>query len=81
MIINDFRGGIAYNELLQLVDKWPHNVPRRGRPPIPFTSTLVYITSPHTPAEVYHNLAEHDSLDQLLRRFEVKEVKPRKNKI
>lgn len=80
VIINDFRGGIAYNELLQLVDKWPHSVPRRGRQPIPFTSKLVYITSPLRPEEVYYNLAESDSLDQLFRRFEVVEVKPRKGK-
>ena len=26
VIINDFRGGIRYNEMLQLIDKWPHCV-------------------------------------------------------
>ena len=38
VILNDFRGHIAYGELLQMVDKWPYAVRRRGRQPMPFTS-------------------------------------------
>lgn len=74
VIINDFRGEIKYNELLQLVDKWPYSVKRRGREPMPFTSKLVIITSSLPPCDIYKNRLEEDSLEQLLRRFEVKEV-------
>lgn len=52
VIINDFRGGIKYNELLQLIDKWPYSVRRRGRPPMPFTSKKIIITSSMSPDQV-----------------------------
>ena len=73
VVINDFRGEIPYAEMLQLVDKWPHHVPRRCREPIPFTSSKVIVTSSQAPEEVYNRRAEEDSIQQLLRRFEVKE--------
>lgn len=75
VIINDFRGCIPYGELLQLVDKWPTHVRRRCREPSPFLSKHVIITSSLKPTDVYSNLAETDSLDQLLRRFEVIHMK------
>lgn len=71
VIFNDFRGGIPYNEMLKLVDKWPETVPRRGKAPMPFTSARVYVTSSLPPNEVYCNRAEEDNLDQLWRRFKV----------
>lgn len=36
VIINEFRGNIQYAELLDLCDKWPKCVKRRGREPVPF---------------------------------------------
>lgn len=71
VIINDFRGEIKYSELLQIIDKWPFYVPRRGREPMPFTSEHVIITSTLTPEEVYYNLSENDTLDQLNRRIKI----------
>eukprot|EP00918_Siedleckia_nematoides_P052795 GHVU01115306.1.p1 GENE.GHVU01115306.1~~GHVU01115306.1.p1 ORF type:complete len:237 (+),score=15.01 GHVU01115306.1:377-1087(+) len=71
VIINDFRGGICYNELLDLVDKWPKDVKRRCREPAPFLARKVIITSPDIPQNVYSRLAENDSLDQLFRRFKI----------
>lgn len=71
VIFNDFRGNIPYNELLQIVDKYPHNVKRRGREPMPFTSELVIITSSLHPSDVYINRNEKDSIKQLLRRFQI----------
>lgn len=71
VIINEFRGSIAYGELLQLIDKWPYSVRRRNREPMPFTSKHIIITSSMRPEDVYHNLSEHDKLDQLLRRIVV----------
>lgn len=71
VIINDFRGEIPYNQLLNLVDKWPFNVPRRNREPMPFTSKHVIITSSLPPNKVYVNREAEDSLKQLLERFNV----------
>lgn len=71
VIINDFRGWLNYDLLLQLVDKWPMSVKRRGREPIPFISKKIIITSSLSPDEVYHNRAENDKIEQLLRRFEI----------
>lgn len=75
VIINDYRGWIPYDRLLTLVDKWPTRVRRRNREPIPFTSTTLIITSALPPEDVYNNRNEKDSINQLLRRFEVIEVK------
>lgn len=69
VIINDFRGEIRYGELLQMIDKWPFEVPRRNREPFPFTSKKVIITSVMKPEEVYNNLAATDGIDQLMRRI------------
>lgn len=69
VIINEFRGGIAYAELLDLLDKYPKTVRRRGREPVPFLAKRVIITSVLQPKEVYHMLSESDSLEQLYRRI------------
>lgn len=74
VVLNDFRGQLTYSDLLNLVDKWPHSVPRRGREPMPFISKKVIITSSLPPEDVYHKLSSNDSLDQLKRRFVVEEV-------
>ena len=71
VIINDFRGWIPYDELLQLVDRYPYSVRRRGREPMPFLSKKVIITSALPPSKVYCNRNEGDSIEQLLRRFDV----------
>jgi len=71
VIINDFRGKIEYDTMLNLVDKYPYEVPRRGRPPFPFTSKKVIITSALPPWEIYHNRDSKDSINQLLRRFDI----------
>lgn len=71
VIINEFRGEIQYKELLDLIDKWPKTVRRRGREPVPFLAKHIDITSCMKPNEVYHNLAEKDSLSQLLRRIKL----------
>lgn len=73
VIINDFRGHIPYDELLQMIDRYPFDVSRRGRQPLPFTSSHVIITSSLSPEEVYHNRMENDSIEQLLRRIKVVE--------
>lgn len=71
VIINDFRGEIKYNEMLNLIDKWPFTVPRRAREPVPFLAKHVIITSSLYPAEVYTNRNKEDKLEQLYRRITV----------
>lgn len=71
VIVDDFRGGIQYNELLQLVDRYPKNVRRRCREPTPFVAKHFIITSVLSPEECFHNLAARDTLDQLHRRFRI----------
>jgi len=74
VILNDFRGEISYNELLNLVDKWPLNVPVRNREDIPFTSKKLIITSSLRPEEIFKNRNRSDSIEQFRRRFEILEM-------
>jgi hypothetical protein len=72
VVIQEYRGtGITFAELLQLIDKWPYNVNRRCREPMPFTSQHIFITSPMHPREVFTDLQQHDSIAQLLRRIRI----------
>lgn len=71
IIMNDYRGEIKYNELLQLIDKYPYFVKRRGKEPLPFTSKHIFITSSLSPEKIYHNRVEEDKIEQLLRRINV----------
>lgn len=71
VIFDDFRGELPYAMMLRIADKWPNNVPMRGKQPFPFTSKKIIVTSFGEPSEVYHNLAERDSLEQIYRRFTV----------
>ncbi len=71
VIINDFRGEIKYNQLLQMVDKWPYSVKRRGREPAPFLAKKVVITSSLPPDKVFKRRVEEDAIAQLNRRFEI----------
>ena len=74
VIVNDFRGEIAYAEMLNLVDKWPHYVPRRCRIPTPFLARKLIVTSSQTPEQVYNRRDEEDSIAQLRRRFVVEHM-------
>lgn len=71
VIMNDFRGDIPYNELLQLIDKWPQSVRRRNREPMPFTSKRIIITSSLSPVDTYKQRNKRDNIEQLLRRVAV----------
>ena len=77
VIFNEFRGGIPYSMLLDLIDKWPKTVKRRGREPVPFLARHIIITSVLEPHEVYHNLAENDSMEQLGRRIKLVRLEAR----
>lgn len=71
VIFNDFRAEIPYNQMLQIVDKWPFTVRRRNREPMPFLSKTVIVTSSLPPWELFTRRSEEDNIAQLLRRFEV----------
>jgi len=71
VVVNDFRGHIAYNDLLQMIDKWPYFVSRRSREPMPFTSPRIIITSSLPPDDVYNRRNTEDKIGQLLRRITV----------
>lgn len=71
LVINEFRGTIKYDLLLQLSDKWPCSLRRRNIPPYPFISKYIVITSVLTPEECYHNRVKNDCIEQLLRRCQV----------
>ena len=75
VIINEFRGEIKYSELLELIDWTPKSVRRRGREPAPFLAEEIIITSSMRPEEVYHNIDEKDSIEQLKRRITIIQVK------
>jgi len=75
VIINELRGDtIRFGKLLQLIDKWPFYLERRGREPVPFIAKHIIITSALPPDEIYVNLAEDDKLEQLYRRIVITHV-------
>lgn len=74
VIFNEFRGKMPYEELMDLVDKWPYTLPRRGREPAPFLAKLVIITSSRSPEQIYHHRQEEDQLVELYRRFTVQHI-------
>ena len=62
VIMNDFRGHIPYDQLLQLIDKYPVKVRRSGRGPTSFLAKHIIITSSLRPENVHHNRNENDDI-------------------
>lgn len=73
VIINEYREAhVSFQMLLKLIDKWPTKVPRRNRPPLPFTSSHIIITAPfENPRDMFHEKNDKDSIEQFLRRCKV----------
>lgn len=72
VIIDEFRGNIPYKVLLQLADDAPYFVKgNKGGNPLPFISKKIIITSALPPWEIYKNLAEGDSIEQIMDRIEL----------
>lgn len=70
VIFNEYRGGIKLASFLQMLDKWPYNVPRRHNAPYPFLAKYILITSAVPPRELYQNaFSDNDRLEQLTRRI------------
>ena len=75
IILDEFRGQIKFSDLLMMIDEHPNfYVSRRGRPPLPFLSKKVIITSVLRPEEVYKNLSLNDKMEQLTRRIIIQEL-------
>lgn len=70
VILDDFRGGMPYGELLSLCDKCPKKVSRRCREPVPFLAKRIIVTSSKPPEALYSN-CDGNAHAQLYRRFEV----------
>lgn len=71
VIINDYRGEIPYNRMLQLIDKWPCVVQIRNKESVPFISSKIIITSSLHPKDVYRRREIEDNIEQLLRRLTI----------
>lgn len=73
VVFNEFRGDsqVPFATMLELIDKFPVEVRRRNRPPMPFTSKLIIITSPLTPGKVFGRIDKDDNFDQFKRRVKV----------
>lgn len=77
VIINEFRGEIAYADLLQLVDKWPYKVSNRSKEQIPFLAKKIMITSSMHPYIIYKDkLQKEDKWVQFTRRFRIIKLGP-----
>lgn len=76
VVWNEFRGGCAYGELMDLVDKHPKMMNIKGRLPIPFLARKFIITSPKSPEMTYPGIFENKEEDpeQFYRRFRVEEL-------
>lgn len=75
IIINDLkRDQIDYGEMLQICDKWPYRLSRRGRSPVPCLARRILISSVLLPHTVWPCAAGNDCIEQLLRRITLVEV-------
>lgn len=72
VIINEFRGEINFQDLLQICDKWPYGCKRKGKAKIPLLANKIIITSCKRPEDIYTNsLDDDDNIDQFVRRCKI----------
>lgn len=69
---DDYAGEIPYNRLLQLADRYPTTVSRRGRAPTPFMAKHIFICSSNPPQHYYYN--EGQGIAELERRSTIREI-------
>lgn len=74
VIFNEFRGNtLKFSELLDLLDRYPKTVRRRGREPTPFLAEKIYLCSSLHPRDAFVDVST-ESLDQLYRRIDIIEM-------
>lgn len=66
VILDEFYGWVAYDEMLRLLDRYPFLVEAKGKT-IQFNSKLIFITSNKEPKDWYPNMPD---ISHLLRRIE-----------
>lgn len=69
VIINEFRGGLAYEELLAMADKFYYEVSRRGRAPMPFLATTILVTSRANITSIFPKENVENGCAEMKRRF------------
>ena len=76
--LNEFRGQVRFSTLMAWVDKWPMNVPVRGRQSIPLKFDTLVVTSVFHPKDVYKRTLEDEGepWKQFTRRFKIVHVMP-----
>lgn len=76
VIINDLRAKIQYEEFLNLVDKWPFYLDRKGREPVPFLAKRVIVTSRYTPHQLYpvHVVGDYTEIDRRVKLVEISQA-------
>lgn len=75
IIINEFRGQMPFAALLQLCDKWPYDVKKKGCATVPCMADTIIITSCKTPQNIYkHSLDDEENINQFTRRCKIIEL-------
>lgn len=69
VILDDFYGWVPYDELLRVLDRYPHQVPIKGGF-VNFVAKRVYITSNTVVTRWYKNEKILGTIDSLIRRIE-----------
>lgn len=77
VILDEFRGELDYAYLLRMADKTFLDLPRRGKPPINFTSKYIIVNSSLHPEKVFKRRDKEDHIAQLYRRFKVYHIDKR----
>lgn len=62
VIIHNFKGQIPYHRIVDLVDRIPITVSRRGREPMPFLAKNIIITSTQPPRKIFTESGIWDDL-------------------
>jgi len=71
VIIDDFYGWIPYDEMLRIMDQYPHQVETKGGYK-PFLAKNIYITSNLSPENWYHEKwFNHHKMDAFMRRIDI----------
>lgn len=73
VIVDEFDGELSYGYIKRMVDRHPNCVvPIKTRDPFPFISKTVIFTCSRHPLVMFNKLHEQDSIDQFVRRFEIR---------
>lgn len=76
VILNEFRGQIKFDEMLDLCDMHPKYVRVKGKDDVPFLAKTIIVTSSLHPDDIYrHSLQQEDKMEQFYRRFEIIELR------